>query len=46
MRTNRYNPARGREFENFFDMRNSEEYAIRQNNRDNLNDGVSLFNKY
>lgn len=46
LRTNRYNPARGREFENFFDMRNSEEYQIRQNRKENLNDSTSLFNKY
>jgi len=46
LRQNRYNPARGREFDNFFDMRNSEEYQIKQNNRENLNDAVSIHTKY
>ena len=43
---NRYNPFRGREFESFFDMRDSETYMDLNSSKDNLNPSVSLFRRY
>ena len=45
-RMNRYNPYRGREFNNFFDMRASETYMDSQMTKDNINPSVSLFRQY
>lgn len=46
IRKNRYNPFRGREFDNFFDMRASEEYMTRVSNKKNINDSVSIYRRY
>ena len=46
IRLNRYNPFRGREFENFFELRKSEEYLDGQKNKRNLNDSVTHYRKY
>ena len=46
IRTNRYNPFRGREYNNFFDMRASEQYMKQQKQKDYKNDSVSLFARY
>ena len=43
---NRYNPFRGREYNNFFDMRESEEYIDRQKLKSNLNDSTSIYRRY
>lgn len=45
-RYNRYGQQRGREHNSFFDMRESEEYMIRQHSRDNLNDSTTLYRQY
>lgn len=46
LKKNRYNPFRGAEFDNFFEMRNSEEYMERNHHKKNLNDASSLFTRY
>jgi len=46
IRMNRYNPFRGREFDNFFEMRDSEEYMHKQKVRNNINDSISTFRRY
>lgn len=46
LRKNKYNPFRGREYENFFDMRAQEEFMKRQTYKDNLNDSVSTYRRY
>ncbi len=46
IRQNRYNPFRGREFENFFEMRASETYMDTQHHKSNINDHVSIYRKY
>jgi len=45
VRSNRYNPLRGAD-RDFFEMRNMEEYHVRQKNRDNLNDSTTLYSQY
>ena len=42
VRTNRFNPFRGRESANFFEMRDTEEFMDRQETKANLNDSISL----
>jgi DUF2075 family protein len=46
IRKNRYNPFRGREFDNFFDMRATESWMDAQSNKVNLNDSCSMYRKY
>lgn len=46
IRKNRYNPFRGREFENFFEMRASETWMDNQSKKQNLNDSVSMYRRY
>ena len=45
-RENRYNPFRGKEYENFFEQRDAEEYFERQEKKTNTNDSVSLHRRY
>lgn len=45
-RENRYNQYRGREYENFFEMRDAEEYFNRQKKKTNVADSVSLHRRY
>ena len=46
VRQNRYNPFRGREHSNFFEMRDTEEYMDSQEHKRNLNSSVSMFRRY
>ena len=46
VRENRYNPFRGAEYNNFFEMRDAEEYFRRQKEKDNRNPSVSLHKRY
>lgn len=46
MRKNRYNPFRGREFDNFFEIRASEEYMNRNNKKENIDNSTSLYRRY
>jgi len=46
IRMNRYNPFRGREFTNFFEMRASEEALTRQEVKNNINDSTSTYRRY
>ena len=46
VRQNRYNPFRGREYANFFEMRDTEEYLDSQEHKRNLNSSVSMFRRY
>jgi len=46
IRTNKYNPFRGREYSNFFEMRDHEDYMDSQETRDNRNASVSMFRRY
>lgn len=43
---NRYNPFRGREYDNFFEMREAEEYLHQQEKKDNTNPSVSMYRRY
>lgn len=43
---NRYNPFRGREYDNFFEMRDAENYIDMQNKKENKNDSISTFRRY
>jgi len=43
---NRYNPFRGLEYANFFEMRDQEEYQMNQEKKTNKNDSVSMFRRY
>lgn len=43
---NRYNTFRGREYDNFFEMRESEEYMDRMTKKDNKNDSISIYRRY
>lgn len=43
---NRYNPFRGREYDNFFEMRDSEDYKERMETKRNVNDSISMFRRY
>lgn len=45
-RENRYNPFRGREYNDFFDMRDSEEYLSLSAHHRNLNNSVSSHAQY
>jgi len=45
-RQNRYNAFRGREYDNFFEMRASEAYIDRQKKKENLDDATSIFRRY
>lgn len=45
-RENRYNPFRGREYNDFFDMRDSEEYLSESAHHRNLNNSVSSHAQY
>ena len=45
-RENRYNQYRGREYDNFFEMRDAEEYFERQEKKDNVANSVSLHRRY
>lgn len=45
-RENRYNPFRGREYENFFEMRDAEEYLDQSERQRNLNNSVSKHAQY
>jgi hypothetical protein len=46
VRKNRYNQFRGREFDNYFDMRESERYMQRMHNKKNWNDSISIYHRY
>mgnify|MGYP006875440797 CR=1 FL=1 len=46
MPKNRYNTFRGREYDNFFEMRDSEEYLDRMKKKDNRNDSISIYRRY
>jgi len=46
VRKNRYNPFRGREFSDFFEMRGSERYMQRIHMKTNLNDSTSIYRRY
>jgi len=46
IRKNRYNPFRGREYENFFEMRASEQYMDQNSKKENLNPSVSMYRRY
>lgn len=46
IRKNRYNPFRGREHDNFFDMRAEEEYIRRNHVKTNVNDSTSIYTRY
>ena len=46
IRTNRYNPFRGREYANFFEMRDQEAYMDSQERKDNRNSSISMFRRY
>ena len=46
IRLNRYNAFRGREFNNFFEMRASEQYMDSQHKKPNRNDSVSMYRRY
>ena len=43
---NRYNTFRGREYDNFFEMRESEEYLEKQTVKENKNDSISIYRRY
>ncbi len=43
---NRYNPFRGREFADYFEMVNQEEYMASQHDQDNRNPSVSYYRRY
>lgn len=45
-RDNRYNPFRGREYSNFFEMRDAELYLDNQYKKNNLNNSISMHNQY
>lgn len=45
-RENRYNPFRGKEYDNFFEQRDAEEYFERQEKKTNVRDSVSLHRRY
>ena len=45
-RENRYNPFRGREYRDFFDARDAEEYLDVGVHHRNLNNSVSTHNQY
>ena len=45
-RENRYNPFRGREYNNFFEMRDAELYLDNQFKKKNLNNSVSMHGQY
>lgn len=46
IRRNKYNPFRGREYENFFDMRATEQHFHSQETADNRNPSVSIYRRY
>lgn len=46
IKKNRYNPFRGAEFDNFFEMRDSENYMASQHKKENRNDAVSMYRRY
>jgi hypothetical protein len=46
VRKNRYNPFRGREFDSYFEMRESERYLQRMHNKKNHNDAISIYHTY
>lgn len=46
IRKNKYNPFRGREYDNFFDMRLNDEFFKRIINKDNVNDAISIYRRY
>jgi hypothetical protein len=46
MKRNRYNPFRGKEFENFFAQRDFEGYIEEQERHENRNAAVSFFHRY
>jgi len=43
---NRYNPFRGREFHDYFEMVNFEEYIAGQTNHNNRDPSVSYYRRY
>ena len=43
---NRYNPFRGREYKNFFEIRDNEPYIDGQHQKENRNDAVSSYRRY
>lgn len=45
-RENRYNTFRGREYENFFEMRDAEEYLDQSQHHRNLNNSISKHQQY
>lgn len=45
-RENRYNQYRGAEYDNFFEMRDAEEYFERQEKKGNVANSVSLHRRY
>lgn len=45
-RMNRYNPYRGKEYDNFFEARDAEEYFYRQEKKNNTENAVSLHRRY
>ena len=46
LKKNRYNPFRGAEFDNFFEMRESERYIKGQHQKENRNDAISIYKRY
>lgn len=46
VRKNKYNPFRGREYADFFEMRDAEAYLDSQETKDNRNASISMFRRY
>lgn len=46
MQKNRYNPFRGKEYDNFFEMRDMEEWHDKTDKKSNVNSSISNFRKY
>lgn len=45
-RENQYNPFRGREYENFFQMRDAEQYLDPQHKKKNVDNSISSHRLY
>jgi hypothetical protein len=43
---NRYNPFRGKEYDNFFEMRDTEDWHDKTDKKANINSSISSFRKY
>ena len=46
MQKNRYNPFRGKEYDNFFEMRDVEDWHEKTEKKANINSSISNFRKY